>query len=561
MATDSGVFIGHTAHEECGSRDGLALYDKGEKTDGYCFACAKWVPAEASAAARKKFGSLVFTPKTAEELAAAVYSVYAECPVKSLADRAISEETAAYFGVRVGLSQTDGSTPVEHYYPYAEGGTVKAYKRRTIATKTFSWVGDKRGTALFGQHQAAVAGSKRLVVCEGECDAMAAWQMLREESRGTEWEKYVPSVVSISSGAASALKELGAQLPFLHLFEEIVLCFDQDEPGQLATKEVAQLLPDKIKAAALSDKDPNDMLRKGKQKDFIRAVVFKPAVVKPSGVIRVGDVFESARKKAEWGLPWPWPTLTKLTYGRRRGELIGIGAGVGVGKTAWWHQLIEHVAYVDKGKIGVFMLEEPPAKTAKMIAGKFCGVQFHDPAAQYPQELLDSALNQIGDSVILYRHEGEKAWDDIKAAIRYMVLVEEVRDIIIDPLSALTYHTDSSSTNDLLNTIMGDLASMVQALGFTCYYSSHLNPPQTGAPHEEGGRVKEHQFTGSRAMVKWSNFILGLERNKQAEDATERNTTTCRLLKDREFGNSGTFPIYYDKTTGRYLEPETATNY
>src|SRR3569623_871856 len=554
-STDNGTFIGHAPHVECGSSDGLALYDKGDTTEGYCFACSQWVPGEVSTRAREKLGNLVFKAKTPEELIAEVVAVYNTHAVRALTDRDISIDTTAYFDVRVGVSQQDGVSVAEHYYPYYADGVLKAYKKRVVASKMFYWVGDKKGTELFGQYQARATGSKRLIITEGECDAMAAYQMLRDADRGTEWEKYLPAVVSISCGAATAVTELAAQLAFLNQFDEIVLCFDGDEPGQLAVKDCAALMPSKIKVATLSEKDANDMLRKGKHAEFKRAVVFKADVPKPSGVIRIADVFDSARKKAEWVLPWPWPTLTRLTFGRRRGELIGVGAGVGVGKTNFWHQLIEQVACVDQSKIGVFMLEEAPAMTAKMIAGKFAGVQFHDPSATYPQEVLDEALRLIEDKVVLFRHEGAKDWEEIKQAIRFMVLAEGCKDIIIDPLSALTYHVDSSQANDLLNEIMGDLASLVQQLSFTCYYSSHLNPPQTGAPHEEGGRVKEHQFTGSRAMIKWSNYIIGLERNKQADDETVRNTTTCRLLKDREHGNAGTFAIYYDKQTGKYLEP------
>jgi twinkle protein len=390
---------------------------------------------------------------------------------------------------------------------------------------------------------------------------MAAYQMLTDLERGTQYEQYKPAVVSLTRGAdksddgTKVVNELAAQQAFINKFEQVVLLFDQDEAGQKSAAAVARLWPDKVRIAKLPMKDANDMLRAGKAQEFKRAVIWNADQYKPSGIVRVADVFEKARKKAEYGLPYPWPTLTKLTYGRRRGEMIGIGAGVGCGKTTFWHQLEHQIINIDKGKVGVFMLEEPTAKTLKMIAGRFAGKNFHDPATVYAQEELDAAINRLSDHIILWDNQEDSKWESIKSAIRHMVLVEGCKDIILDPISALTFHLDSSKTNDELNKIFGEVSAMTQALGFTLYYSSHLNPPESGPPHEEGGRVKAAQFTGSRAMIKWSHYIIGLERNTQAVDEDERNTVTCRILKDREFGNTGYFPIKYNKSTGDFMEP------
>ena len=56
-------------------------------------------------------------------------------------------------------------------------------------------------------------------------------------------------------------------------------------------------------------------------------------------------------------------------------------------------------------------------------------------------------------------------------------------------------------------------------------------------------------------MIKWSHYILGLERDTQAQDEEVRNTATLRILKDREFGNTGLFNIFYDGKNRKFLEP------
>jgi twinkle protein len=98
---------------------------------------------------------------------------------------------------------------------------------------------------------------------------------------------------------------------------------------------------------------------------------------------------------------------------------------------------------------------------------------------------------------------------------------------------------------------MADMAGLAQELGVIIHFISHLTTPE-GKSHEEGGRVMEKHFTGSRAIARWSHYMFGLERNKQEEDLVKRQTTTFRVLKDR-FAGSATgckFYLHYDVKTG-----------
>ncbi len=57
--------------------------------------------------------------------------------------------------------------------------------------------------------------------------------------------------------------------------------------------------------------------------------------------------------------------------------------------------------------------------------------------------------------------------------------------------------------------------------------------------------------------------MLGLERDQQSDDATERNRTILRVLKDRYTGNAIglTIPLAYDRETGRLEEaPDEITS-
>ena len=106
---------------------------------------------------------------------------------------------------------------------------------------------------------------------------------------------------------------------------------------------------------------------------------------------------------------------------------------------------------------------------------------------------------------------------------------------------------------------MAEMGSLVKELGVWVLFVSHLATPE-GTPHEEGGRVKIRHFKGSRAIGFWSHFMIGLERDQQAEDEEDRSTTTYRMLKDRYTGRSTgeTYRIGYEQQTGRLVEARDA---
>jgi len=551
-----------TSCPNCGSSDANAIYEQDDgRYDAHCFSCGAYDPNPEG----WNDGSErpMSAPKTTEaEKQQAVCDVYSNYPVTAITDRGISLPTAQYFDVRVGLS-TDGSQQVvNHFYPLYNNGVLQAYKVRQCADKMFWHKGTAQGTEMFGQYQASFTGAKKLIITEGELDAMSVYQALRESARGTEYEQYQPAVVSITKGAKkgkgvhSVTEEVGAQQAFLSKFQEFIICFDQDAPGQESAEALAKYFPPgTAHIVRLPMKDANEMLMAGKIAELKKAVLFNASQYKPAGIIRVSDVIEQAKKPVEWGIPWPWPTLHRLTKGIRRGELVGVGAGVGCGKTTFWHELVKHLTLNQGLKVGTFMLEERPYKTVRKLVGSFMGVDISKPEAEYDKAQADALMERLEPYICMFDHKEDRSWEIVKEHIRHLVLVEGCKDIILDPISALTYQYDSSQANTVLNQVFGEASAMADALDFTLYYSSHLNPPDTGKPHEEGGRVKAAQFTGSRAMIKWSHYVIGLERDTQAETLDERNTVTCRILKDREHGETGHFPIKYHPGTGQFLEP------
>ena len=223
-------------------------------------------------------------------------------------------------------------------------------------------------------------------------------------------------------------------------------------------------------------KDPSDMLMAGKQADFVNAF-FSAKQYAPDGFVTVEDVYEEATAMPVWGKAWPWPSLTKLTYGRRLGEGMYVGAGTKIGKSEFVNQLVHHITQVEKSKVALFKLEEKPAMSVRRIAGKIMHKQFHIPDGDFTQEELIEGVNKVEGGVVLYDSYGSTSWDKLKPAIRHAVKVEGCKDIIIDPLTRLTAGMPSGDANTELERIADEISVMSKDLGFFYSVYCHLKAP------------------------------------------------------------------------------------
>jgi twinkle protein len=502
-------------------------------------------------------GEQIFTGKAMEQKkvnAPTNAEILNDYPYRALESRGISLAAARHYGVRVGLDEANGTDVVEHFYPYVDNATGKlhGYKIRKLPKIFYSNVPFKgHSIQFFGQHMFK-NGHKRLLVVGGECDTLAAWDMFNKSDT-----KFPPAIVGFPQG--ENVKAFIENKTFIDRFEEVVVCPDQDKAGLDAMKAIVDLLGARVKVMEIPFKDPNEMLLKGKGQDFVMAF-WNAKKWKPSGIINVKEVKARAKRMPEWGLPFPWPTLTKLTYGRRRGEGYYIGAGVKIGKSECVNELCQHIIFHDGMKPCVIKTEEEPDMSLKKIAGKRDGKLYHNPEGGFSQEELETAIDSIPDESIEYLYDYHQGvdWEDIKSFIRFAVSDEKCRDVIIDPITAITDGREASDVDVLLKKISRELSEMAKDLGFTYYVFCHLNAPPAGnRPHEEGGAVKSNQFAGSRGMMRACHYMIGIERNKRDPDEVKRNTSRFVLLEDRMFGNHGVFDVYYNRDTGRYLEPNT----
>ena len=520
-----------TSCPECGSSDANAIYSDGHS---YCFSCRHFGQAD---------GVEDCTPTTKGRRMDGLITG----SVEPITKRGIDDRVAQKYNYQVG--EFNGQKC--HIAPYYdETGTMVAQKIR-LPKKEFTVLGDlKEAMPFFGQ-QLCREGGKMIVITEGEIDAMSVTQAM-----GINWP-----AISVPTGASGGKKAVSKALTFLESFDKVVFCFDEDEAGREGLAECLPLLSaGKAHVASLPLKDANEMVKAGRSKELSDAI-WSARPYRPEAIVDLDDIMEEAAEDSSWGLPWPWLTMTKATYGIRRGALYVWGAGTGTGKTTLMKQLMVTAMRPDLAeshaelglkaeprKIASLFFEEQPSHTLKTMGGMAIGKRVHVPGLEYDHAEHRKAMEGFRGLFFPISLRSRK-WSEVQSTFRYLHHAEGIQDFFIDPMTALV--ATAEDERRALDAIMSELAGLAEELNVTIHLVSHLSTPD-GKSHEEGGRITEKHFRGSRAVAYWAHYMMGLERDKQDPNCP----TVCRGLKDRLTGDAvGPFIAFnYDRDTGMMVE-------
>jgi twinkle protein len=469
---------------------------------------------------------------------------------RSLAKRKLHEETVRKFGYTVG-SYSGQTVQIAPYYD-AEGQLV-AQKLR-FPNKDFVVLGDIKTLPLFGARLWG-SGGKRLVITEGEIDAMSYAQ-----ASGLSWP-----VVSIPNGAPGAKKAIKANLEWIESFDQVVFMFDMDKPGREAAQECATMLtPGKAAIAELPGgfKDANDMLVAGKVKELMQSV-WNAKTVRPDGIILGTEItLDDLKSGASKGYDLPYPELNAMIRGVRKGELTLLTAGTGTGKSTLAREIGYHLMMNHGLKIGNIYLEEQFKKTAQGYIAIHNNIPLGklraDPAL-LPDDVYRKGLDEVirNGRNFFYSHFGSLESDNLLNKLRYFAVGLEVDFIILDHISIVVSGQESSREGERkdIDILMTRLRSLIEETGVGVIAISHLKQID-GKSHEEGGRVTLAHLRGSGSLKQLSDNVIALERDQQGDDPT---VSQARLLKCREFGETGPAGLLrYDRETGRLLPDGSA---
>ena len=508
---------------------------------------------------------------------------------KSLVDRGLHGLIAKLYDVRVG--HDDKGVINRHYYPVHGRKTLKLQgaKARTLPKDfRFGHLGKRFGdTAMFGMHTMQTvmdSGTfrRKLLIVGGECDAMAAQQMLVKSLNKMESlqgltsldGKRLAHVWSPTKGETS-LEEIIANREYIDQFEEIIWGFDADDVGNKLNLDCARLFKSKSKFLVYPSgcKDANDCLKQGRDRELIDSW-WNPAEARIKGKLKTVSAYrEQASKMMKMGLDYFSPAMNPITFGVQLRHLSVWGGGTGCGKTEITSQHVSSLLKQGQTVVAIY-LENSPDEVVKTFAGMLANKDFmspplmageaHNPMRDYTQEDLDAALEALEDS-------GQLLIPDLGGSKDVNVIMEVLEDamalgyqyFVVDNLTAFEHHVDGKVQTGVtaIDETMKRIGTFKDEHDVNIMLLTHLTrPDKQRVPHELGGEVYITDFRGAGSISFWANSAWGIERNSQADNLSDKCTTLIRNLKSRGVGHKvgSVVVMQKDITTGKFTHVEGA---
>lgn len=499
-------------------------------------------------------------------------------PFKGMFSRGIRKETCEKFGVRAGVSETDGKTVEAFYFPsYNQKGKVIGFKKQNLLldkSEKYHWstIGAVTiSNKLFGQDVAEGIQRKRsaLTVTEGEIDAMSCYQAMCDRVKGTKYEGLEPFVVSLPMGTGNAVEAMLHNSEYVLSHDSLCLFFDDDYctpaekaknimKGHEAREAVASaFVGSQISMFVVSTegefKDASDMLQAGQSEELAKLVQFDKRAYSAEKIASAGSVsFEEVIAKQPEGVYIKsFPMLMEKIHGFRTSELVLLTSGSGVGKSTITS--IFAADFIEAGmKVGLIFLEETKVQTLQRMVAHKLKVNFNrfkaDPRSVASEEAIRAAYDSIvdNDMVVLLDHFGNLPVSELMSKVKHMHLINKCDFIIIDHLTLVASGGGGESDERrVLDQTMTELAAFCAANDIGIIAISHINrggfadnkPPKDADENPYWVKVDKSHMRGSSALEQLSWTILGVE--NQVMPNRDRGNVRLTVLKNRTFGLLG----------------------
>jgi len=431
-------------------------------------------------------------------------------------DRGILQKTMEFYNVKSFLDQKGVVTRQEYVYP--SGGKKIRYYPKSFSTQNM------RSDELFGMNLFPAGCSKFVTVTEGELDALSAYQML------SSGNSYITPVVSLPS--ASPSKRLWENVyDWLNSFEKIILSIDNDDAGNAIASKIGGMFPNKVyRVDHGQHKDANDFLQHGSVKDF-KSYWWAAQKYIPENILNTSDQFLKLFHDTpnHQFVPTGIVALDDKIMGLMQGHFTVIKAQTGIGKTevmrmleynflkrgvpfASWHleetklrSLLGLVSYELKDNLTRRDLIEEKGATAqveeaiKELTKDELFYQFYMPDGQGPDELIQQ--------------------------IRYFREACGVNYVFFEPIQDVVSGFNEDSKEATLADLSVRLSKLAAEIGVGIVTIAHTN---------ENGDPKYCKMIAQRASV-----IIDLQRDKQADNDVEKNTTYLYIEKNRPCSEEG----------------------
>lgn len=470
----------------------------------------------------------------------------------SLRDRGISLETCEAYGYQTYITSSGVELHIADHR-HIDTHEVVAQQLR-YPDKSFPWINGKQPIELFGLHLCKDV-NKPVYITEGQIDAMSIY----EASNGQV------QACSISKGIGNAKTELVQNMQRLKQFKQIVLFFDNDEPGKRGLEECKSLLPVgkgsyiELGRTVLA-KDANDLL-KSVPTELIPIMEYYTKEIVPEGLISSLDVdYQDLLVPVPIGHNLPQETLNDWLRGIQESRLYMLGAGTGCGKTEILKWICCNWIFKKQGvKVAHIFLEESQKQTLQSYIAFYARVPNYkfaeNPKIVQDQTFIDACTIFKNSQSILLNHFGSLQSQRLFDVLEYCASKVDV--IVLDHISIAISGNISSREGERkdIDLLMTKLKTLTTQTKVSIITVSHLTRPQGIEGFEDGKKVTLNSFRGSGSLTQLSDVVIGLNRNTQ--HATDKNKLGITILKNRITGRLGYVgDVYYLEDIGQLVTPE-----
>jgi twinkle protein len=449
-----------------------------------------------------------------------------------LLGRGLSEQTLKDF--KIGEMEQGGKTYA--VFPYIrEDGLVNAKYRNPKEKKDMRQEKDAE-PCLFGWHLINPK-ARSVAICEGEIDAMTLHQA------------GIPAL-SVNAGAGNH-QWIENDWDRLECFDDIVLCFDNDEAGQKGAADVvARLGVQRCRIAIFGKaKDANEYLTDhgATAEDFVAAVEAARSR-DPEELRAISDYMEETK-----ALFWPAHDAKRnpvLSFGSKsfdfwewRPAEVTVWTGInGHGKSLMLMQTLIPIMR-DGERVCVFSGELSPKRQLKRLSKQIAGLDRPTP------QFLDHIGEWLQDRCWIFNTLGVASLDRLLEVFRYAASRYGVKHFVVDSLMMTDVPEDGPGSMTAQKQAMRKLCSFAQE----CEAHVHLVAHPRKA-RDESAAPGKMDVSGSGHITNGADNVMSVwSANKEEGEDPESHDATLMIVKDRE-GDAGsrTIFLYFDRKAQQY---------
>jgi twinkle protein len=406
---------------------------------------------------------------------------------------------------------------------------------------------------LFGWHLVP-SNARQITICEGEIDAMTLHQ-------------YGITALSVPYGAGSGkkLSWIEHEHERLALFDEILLCFDNDHEGQKCIPELAERLGShRCAIVHLPEKDANECLKKGISKQTIMACFQNADTLDPAELKRPKSLQDKINAKfyppggKEIGYQAPWTkSAAKVLF---RPSELNIWTGInGHGKS----QFLGHVLLgmmKQAAKVCIASLELKPEMFCMRLIRQTTALAL--PSLEY----IAAVLQWYNDKLWVFDLLGTAKSKRLLEVFTYARQRYGVDVFVIDSMMKLDIAEDDYKAQ---KSFIEQVCDFKNQYNCQVHIVSH---PRKGA--DESSSPGKLDMKGTGAISDLADNCFSIWRNKEKERClhkrsegyflTEKELEKIKMPdcfwkcdKQRNGDWEGTLSFWYDKQSFQYLEHES----